>query len=106
MGGCHCQLCRIRLTTAILYVLTIVPLYALLKKLIFMKYAQFKSLILMKTILYSDVTSWSPVDCYKVSDGIFCLHFKGRRMKMAAAGSSKTLVTIYQSTRHHVPEYS
>jgi hypothetical protein len=56
-----------------------------------------------------DLALCSFLDKYSCSGGIYFLHVQGRKiqtstLKMKAAGSSETLLPIYQATLRHVAE--
>jgi hypothetical protein len=67
-------------------------------------FARFELLtaVTMKATVSRDVMLCSLVECDQCFGVTCCLE----TMEMEAAGSSKTVLTFYQNTRHHIPENS
>jgi hypothetical protein len=80
--------------------------------------------VVMKSIIFWDVTPCSPLSCDRRFEGTYRLHLQGRRnnfslppayllvraeiisstLKMEAICSSETSVATQQTTRRHIPE--
>jgi hypothetical protein len=65
--------------------------------------------ISMKITVVSGVTPYSLVDGYQCFRGSYCFHLQDKRTyffypKMEAAGSSETLVPIFETAWCHIPK--
>jgi general stress protein CsbA len=58
----------------------------------------------IKIMVFLDVVSCTLVDIYQHSGGGCCLCFKSSTDKIKATSFSATLVSVYQTTQHHIPE--